>query len=95
LTKKVEPVYPVEAIANHISGTVRVYFVIGTDGIAHIDLHGPKEEGTPKEEGFSDDPDLVKAAEDSVRQWRYIPAAIDGKPIPLDFSADVVFTLQK
>lgn len=86
LTKKVDPVYPPEAAANHISGTVRVYFVIGTDGVVHINPH------VAKEEGFSDDPDLVKAAEDAVRQWRYLPLTVDGKPLPLDFKADIIFS---
>lgn len=31
LTKRVERVYPAEAIANHISARIRVYFVIGAD----------------------------------------------------------------
>ena len=87
LIKKVDPVYPVEAAANHISGTVRVHFVIGTDGVVHIIPHAT-------EEGFSDDPDLVKAAEDAVQQWRYLPLTIDGKPLPLDFKADVVFAVK-
>lgn len=86
--KKVDPVYPPEAAANRISGTVRVYFEIGTDGAVHIRPH------VNKEEGFSDDPDLVKAAEDAVRQWRYVPLTVDGKPLPLDFQADVVFSLK-
>jgi TonB family protein len=66
LTQKVGPVYPVEAAANHISGTVRVYFVIGTDGV----VHNPH---AVKDAGFSEDPYLAKAAEDAVRQWRYLP----------------------
>jgi hypothetical protein len=32
LIKKVEPVYPADAAAQYISGTVRVYYVIGGDG---------------------------------------------------------------
>jgi TonB family protein len=87
LTKRVEPVYPPEAAASHTSGTVRVYFVIGTDGIP-INPHASKEEG------FSDHPGLVKAAEDAVRQWRYLPCTIDGKPVPLDFKTDIIFSLK-
>lgn len=88
LTKKVDPVYPAGASANHISGTVRVYFVIGADGVVHINPHATKEDG------FSDDPDLVKAAADAVRQWRYQPLTIDGKPVDMDFHADIVFALK-
>jgi protein TonB len=87
LTKRVEPVYPAEAIANHISGTVRVWFVIGADGA----VHNPH---AVKDEGFSGDPYLVKAAEDTVRQWQYQPLTMDGKPVDVDFHADVVFALK-
>jgi len=88
LIKKVDPVYPASAAANHISGTVRVYFVIGTDGLVHISPH------VNKQEGFSDDSDLVKAAEDAVKQWTYLPLTVDGKPVPLNFKADIVFSLK-
>src|SRR5579872_2541074 len=44
LTKRVEPVYPAEAIANHISGAVRVWFVLGADGAVH-NPHAVKDEG--------------------------------------------------
>jgi len=87
LTLKVDPVYPLEATTNHISGTVRVYFVIGTDGVV-------RNPHAIKESGFSVDPYLSKAAEDAVRQWRYLPLTIDGKPAEMDFQADVVFALK-
>jgi hypothetical protein len=85
LIKKVDPIYPPGAATNHISGTVRVYFVIGSDGIVHVSPHANKEEG------FSDDSNLVKAAEDAVRQWTYLPLTVDGKPGSIDFHADIVF----
>jgi len=88
LVQRVDPVYPAEAAANHISGTVRVYFVIGADGVVHI-----KPRAT-KEQGFSDDPDLVRAAEDAVRHWRYQPLTINGKPVDMDLHADIVFALK-
>jgi TonB family protein len=87
LTQKVDPVYPAEAAANHVSGTVRVYFVIGTDGV----VHSPH---AIRVAGFSEDPNLVKAAEEAVRQWRYLPLTIDGKPTEMDSHADVVFALK-
>lgn len=88
LVEKVDPVYPAVAAANHISGTVRVYFVIAADGVVHINPHATKEEG------FSDDPDLVRAAEDAVRHWRYQPLTVDGKPVNIDFHADIIFALK-
>jgi TonB family protein len=74
LIKKVEPVYPVDAAAQHIFGTVRVYYVIGGDGAVY-NAHALSGEG------LSEDPSLRKAAEDAVLQWRYQPATMDGKPI--------------
>jgi TonB family protein len=74
LIKNVEPVYPADAAAQHISGTVRVYYVIGGDGAVY-NAHALSGEG------LSEDPSLRKAAEDAVLQWRYQPATMDGKPI--------------
>lgn len=74
LIKKAEPVYPADAAAQHIFGTVRVYYVIGGDGAVY-NAHALSGEG------LSEDPSLRKAAEDAVLQWRYQPATMDGKPI--------------
>lgn len=74
LTKKVDPDYPAVAAAQHMSGTVRVYYVIGGDGAVY-NAHALSGEG------LSEDPSLRKAAEDAVLQWRYQPATMDGKPI--------------
>lgn len=74
LIKKVEPVYPADAAAQRISGTVRVYYVIGGDGAVY-NAHALSGEG------LSEDPSLRKASEDAVLQWRYQPATMDGKPI--------------
>jgi TonB family protein len=74
LIKKVEPIYPADAVARHVSGTVRVYYVIGGDGTVY-NAHALSGEG------LSEDPSLRKAAEDAVLQWRYQPTTMDGKPI--------------
>ena len=85
LIDRVDPVYPPEAKAQHITGTVRVYYVIGGDGKvynAHALSHP----------GLSEDPSLRKAAEDAVLQWRYKPATMDGKPIETNaVTIDVIF----
>jgi TonB family protein len=86
LIKKVEPVYPADAAAQHISGTVRVYYVIGGDGAVY-NAHALSGEG------LSEDPSLRKAAEDAVLQWRYQPATIDGKPIQTNaVTVDITFS---
>src|SRR2546427_7052558 len=86
LIKKVEPVYPADAAAQHISGTVRVYYVIGGDGAVY-NAHALSGEG------LSEDPSLRKAAEDAVLQWRYQPATMDGKPIQTNaVTVDITFS---
>jgi len=86
LIKKVEPVYPADAAAQHISGTVRVYYVIGGDGAVY-NAHALSGEG------LSEDPSLRKAAEDAVLQWLYQPATMDGKPIQTNaVTVDIKFS---
>ncbi|HEV3219366.1 MAG TPA: energy transducer TonB [Candidatus Acidoferrales bacterium] len=73
LMKRVDPVYPPEAASHNITGTVRVSFTVGADGVVY-NAHAVSGEG------LTDDPSLRKAAEDAVMQWRYQPATINGKP---------------
>jgi TonB family protein len=73
--RTVDPVYPPEAKAKGIQGTVWLKGMIGVDGRAH-DLKvvsGPHA--------------LVSAAEAAVRQWVFAPATFDGKrrAVPWDF----------
>ena len=84
--EKVDPIYPAEAAARGVSGTVRVYYAIGTDGLVY-------DARAVSGEGLSDDLTLRKAAEDAVRQWRYQPLTVDGKPERYTTTADVNFTL--
>jgi len=86
MVKKVDPVYPSEAAAQHVSGTVRVYFVIGADGMVY-NAHAISGEG------LSNDSSLRKAAEDAVFQWRYQPATLGGKPVQTNaVTVDIVFS---
>jgi len=88
LIKRVEPVYPADAAAQHISGTVRVYYVIGGDGAVY-NAHAISGEG------LSEDPSLRKAAEEAVLQWGYQPATMDGKPIQTNaVTVDIKFSPQ-
>ena len=86
--KTVAPIYPAEAASNGISGTVRVYFVVGGDGLVY-NAHAISGEGLSK------DSSLRKAAEEAVLQWRYQPATIDGEPTEaVGVTADIVFSLK-
>lgn len=85
LIKKVAPIYPVEAAAQHLSGTVRVYYNIGADGVVH-------DATAISGEGLSENPTLRKAAEEAVIQWRFKPATLDGKPIEMGArTVDIIF----
>jgi TonB family protein len=86
LVKTVPPVYPPEAGSKGISGTVRVLFAVGGDGLVY-DAHAISGEG------LSEDPSLRKAAEEAVLQWRYQPTTIDGMPARTDgVTADIIFS---
>jgi protein TonB len=41
----------------------------------------------------SGDPVLAKAALEAVRQWEYKPTLLNGEPVEVDTTIDVVFSL--
>jgi len=70
LIHKVQPVYPPEALRMHVEGRVVIDAVVAVDGrVDEIQL-------------VSGDSRLAPAALQAVRQWRYTPYALNGKPIP-------------
>jgi len=77
----VSPIYPQIAKDQGIDGTVRLQVTIGTNGLVRsvIALSGP---------GL-----LVEAARSAVRQWRYTPSLLNGKPIETTVYVSVVFRL--
>jgi TonB family protein len=81
LVTKVNPTYPEEARKAHISGTVRFRVIIGKDG------------GVQQMEVISGHPLLVQASLDAVEQWKYRPTQLDGQPVEVDTTIDVIFQL--
>jgi TonB family protein len=83
LVNLVEPVYPPDAEKNHIEGTVKLHATIGADGsIKDLQpLSGP--------------PPLFPAALTAVRQWRYNPTMLNGRPIETQEEISLVFRLPK
>jgi TonB family protein len=79
-----EPEYSDEARKARIQGSVEVSFTVGIDGIAH-DIVVTKSLGHG----------LDEKALAAVRQWRFEPAAEDGKPIPAPGKAAFSFQLWK
>ena len=81
LITHVNPVYPVEALTQHIEGTVTLRTWIDKDGSV---LRTEKVSG----------PDiLVLAAVESVKQWKYRPFLLNGGAIEVETTVDVKFAL--
>jgi periplasmic protein TonB len=81
LINKVQPEYPPIAQAAHVSGTVVLRAVISKNGsIEQLQfVSGP--------------PLLMKAAMDAVKQWHYRPTVLNGEPVEVETTVDVVFAL--
>jgi TonB family protein len=75
------PVYPDIAKADHTSGTVVIHAIIAKDG----KLSNPQAVSGPKE--------LQAAALDAVRLWRYRPYLLNGDPVEVDTTVNVIFQL--
>ncbi|MCL4524818.1 MAG: energy transducer TonB [Acidobacteria bacterium] len=81
LDKIVRPHYPEAAKNYRIQGTVRLHGQIGRDGtISALQL-------------INGSCLLAEAAVEAVSQWRYSPTLLDGVPVIVDTTIDVVFTL--
>jgi peptidyl-prolyl cis-trans isomerase A (cyclophilin A) len=81
LSKKVPPVYPIEAKQQGISGTVVLHALIDKEGhIASLTVvSGPEL--------------LRQAALDAVNQWEYRPYLLNGEPVQVETTINVIFTL--
>jgi peptidyl-prolyl cis-trans isomerase A (cyclophilin A) len=81
LVHKQAPAYPMDAKKAGVSGTVVLRARIGTDG-------------TIKDLSVVSGPQLLQqAAEDAVRTWRYRPYLLDGDPVEVRTTINVVFAL--
>lgn len=66
----------------YLTGTVGLHVLIGTDGaVKQIQL-------------FQGACSLAKAATEAVRQWQYRPTTINGNPVEVDTTVNVVFSLK-
>jgi len=81
LVCRVQPHYPEEARINRISGTVRLHAIIGTDG------------SVKQLEVVSGSDPLVAASREAVSRWRYRPTLVNGEPVEIDTTIDVIFSL--
>lgn len=81
LVRKVPPSYPLEAKLVRLEGTVVVKAVIDRTGeVSEVDaVSGP--------------PLLESAAVDAVKQWQYRPYSVNGQPVDVETTIDVIFAL--
>jgi len=79
LTHKVDPVYPEIAKSTRLSNAVRLNVTTNEQG------------AVTKAEVIEGHPVFAEAAVEAVRQWRYEPVLVNGKPTPASFSVIVNF----
>jgi protein TonB len=82
ILNSVSPVYPTLAKNQHVEGDVRVDALIDQSGrvSAMKVVSGPVL--------------LHQAAMDALRQWKYQPATLDGKPVAMHLTVTIQFRLQ-
>jgi periplasmic protein TonB len=81
LVKQVTPAYPNIAKTAHVSGTVVLHAIISKDG------------SIEKLEYVSGPPLLMASAMTAVKEWRYRPTMLNGQPVEVDTTVQVVFSL--
>jgi TonB family protein len=81
IIQRVSPIYPAAAKAARVEGTVVLEASIGKDGkIANLQaVSGPKM--------------LIPAAINVVRQWVYEPYLLDGEPVEVGTTINVIYSL--
>jgi peptidyl-prolyl cis-trans isomerase A (cyclophilin A) len=83
LESKTVPVYPIDAKKAGVSGTVVLTAVVGKDGLIE-DLQ------------VVSGPDMLQqAALDAVKQWRYRPYLLNGQPVEVHTTINIIFTLAR
>lgn len=83
IVSKVPPVYPVDAKKAKITGSVVLTAIIGRDGeVENLRVvSGPSA--------------LQQSALDAVRQWHYKPFLLNGNPVEVETTINIVYMLAK
>jgi periplasmic protein TonB len=81
LMRRVQPVYPPQALAMRIQGSVQLKATISKDGSIR-DLTLISGQGA-----------LSRAAMEAVRQWKYKPYYLDGQPVEIQTQITINFKL--
>jgi periplasmic protein TonB len=81
LLKKVDPVYPSNAVRMRVEGTVLLDATISKTGeISNLKV-------------IKGDPMLTRAASDAVKQWKYAPYLLNGEPVEIQTQITIKFKL--
>jgi TonB family protein len=80
--KKVSPSYPDAARREGLEGTVRLHAIIGKDG------------GVEQVRVIRGYCSLSEVSLPAVKQWRYTPTLLNGEPVEVDTTIDVIFSLR-
>jgi len=83
LFKKVQPIYPRNALTMHVEGSVELMATISKPGdITRVKV-------------ISGDSQLSRAATDAVKQWKYKPYLLNGEPVEIQTQVTINFNLPK
>jgi protein TonB len=83
LIKKVQPVYPKNALFMQVEGSVELMATISKTGdITHVKV-------------LSGDFQLTKSATDAVKQWKYKPYLLNGEPVEIQTQVTINFKLPR
>jgi protein TonB len=81
LIKRVQPIYPKNALSMHVEGAVDLIATISTSGsITAVKV-------------VKGEPMLTKAASDAVKQWQYKPYLLNGEPVEIQTQITINFKL--
>ena len=83
LINRVQPEYPQIAKDERLSGTVRLHAIINKEGnVRELRVITGKCS-------------LARASVDAVRKWRYRQTLLNGEPVEVDTTIDVIFSLSR
>jgi len=84
LMREAKPSYSKKAIDARIQGVIQLEAVVLTNGsIGAVGLRSLL------------DPDLEHCALEAIRNWRFVPARLNGSPVPILVDVELSFTLPK
>ena len=83
LYKRVQPIYPQNAISMRVEGSVELMATISKTGdITQVKVR-------------KGDSQLTKSATDAVKQWKYKPYLLNGEPVEIQTQITINFKLPK